>query len=722
MNNSGHPLHIKPPALLDRLKSYKRKNSAAPQIPPPSDLNATTAPSSSNRTDEMKDNKWTRKLAWNGLRTFLRVLEKSADVFGPLKSAAERLSQCAELFEESSRRRKGYEELGQKLDQMLGDLVPFVHNLTRMGPAMSASVKSLCNAIHMELKAIEGLDRTRLKRHLDIMDDSDELLERYQRIYGHVERLTLNANLEVWKTVDSESTNSRLRQLSPTADYAYNSRISDRVNRGPCTEGTRRAVLEKLMNWACNPSSESIYWLNGMAGTGKTIIAYSLCTDLDATGDLAANFFCSRSIPHCRDVHMIIPAIAYQLAQFSNPFRFALFKALEQDHDLHTRRLDIQFRSLIHNPIEEVKHALPPDLIVVIDALDECEDSGSVGKILELLTLRSLTSNLPIRFLISSRPDTEIYSRLMKPVEGNPDANLVLHTLDPAIVKEDIEKYLRYELADIPLEPLHWTKLINRCGVLFIYASTAVRYIREGHMIDSLDEALCMVLGLTQHNSDESMEALDGLYATILRAAFEKTHIQRMNRDRIKRLLLAVICVQEPVTVEVLARLLELRSGEQVRALLQPLSSVIHVVEETGAVVTLHASFTDYVLSDTGSRALYHCNPVMCHNDLALACLKQIRCNEVQFNICGIESSYIPDSGFDMERARQNTSLTLIYACRYWAAHLVLGGQINDITEALYDFLTARVLLWIELLNLIHGTKAGVGIISRVEEWCKVST
>src|ERR1051325_1691752 len=119
-----------------------------------------------------------------------------------------------------------------------------------------------------------------------------------------------------------------------------------------------------------------------MAGTGKTTISYPVCTELDNACQLGASFFCSRTIPECRQVKHIIPSIAYQLARFSFPYRCALVEALESDPDAHTRALNIQYEKLIVGPLSKVQGSLPTDFIVVIDALDECENENTVGYIL----------------------------------------------------------------------------------------------------------------------------------------------------------------------------------------------------------------------------------------------------------------------------------------------------------------------------------------------------
>src|SRR5947209_9640352 len=48
-----------------------------------------------------------------------------------------------------------------------------------------------------------------------------------------------------------------------------------------CHPGTRRELLEKIDRWAEHPTSRSIFWLNGMAGTGKSTISYTVAKRLN---------------------------------------------------------------------------------------------------------------------------------------------------------------------------------------------------------------------------------------------------------------------------------------------------------------------------------------------------------------------------------------------------------------------------------------------------------
>jgi Holliday junction resolvasome RuvABC ATP-dependent DNA helicase subunit len=53
-------------------------------------------------------------------------------------------------------------------------------------------------------------------------------------------------------------------------------------------------------------------WLNGLAGVGKTSIAFTVAEEMKKARRLAATFFFSHK--HAQSVAKIIPTIAYQLA------------------------------------------------------------------------------------------------------------------------------------------------------------------------------------------------------------------------------------------------------------------------------------------------------------------------------------------------------------------------------------------------------------------------
>ncbi|KIK55441.1 hypothetical protein GYMLUDRAFT_106348, partial [Collybiopsis luxurians FD-317 M1] len=140
-----------------------------------------------------------------------------------------------------------------------------------------------------------------------------------------------------------------------------------------CVEGTRVQILAEIEQWALGTDSLPGYWICGMAGTGKSTIAKSMCLILEAQNNLAGSFFCTRQIPECRDYRFIIPTLAYQLAHFSTNFNIRLRRLLNQDPDIVTKSPIVQVCKLLIEPwlacIEAREMASP---VIVLDALDEC--------------------------------------------------------------------------------------------------------------------------------------------------------------------------------------------------------------------------------------------------------------------------------------------------------------------------------------------------------------
>ncbi|CAE6420154.1 unnamed protein product [Rhizoctonia solani] len=673
----------------------------------------------SSSTPKINNQSGKGNIVWEGAKTLLTALESSSDAFGPLQSAVSGLAKCVDIYERAGQGRKDYDELKVKLDGLLADLAQHVTH--PMDPMMTNSVKLLCSNIEAELKGMEDNQARKFGQRLaDAMDSQDEIIERYRRIHDYLERLMLNANLSMlnanWniqKAINEQTTELRLKWMVPALSAIYHSAESDIVKRGGCAPGTREPQINLLLEWARDSDAGRTCWMNGMAGTGKTTIAYTVCGELDGAFELGASFFCSRAISECRQVKHIIPSISYQLARFSLPFRCALDKVLGLDPDAHTRALRIQHQKLIVEPLMEVQRSLPTDFIVVIDALDECEDESSLGQILDLLL--SSKQSLPIRFLVSSRPETEIYERLA----GN--TRLVLHELDSVIVKADVEAYMRQELQNVPLTDVQWSGLLERCGVLFIYASTTCRLIQQGHRMKTLDEAVDTVLSpVTMPTQRSSKNVIDELYSTILISAFDESRMSPENRVRMRNVLETVICAQEPMSLGALSGILRLKSSDQVEALLQPLRSVLNITISTGVVTTLHASFLDFMLTFNRS-TIFHCSPDIRHMVLAESCLQMIDGAEPKFNICGLPSSYLPDEKVENlgKLVKQKISPGLLYACRYWSIHLSLGNFNDKTVDFVRNFFLARLFIWMEVLNLTKNMRFGTSASQVAEKWCR---
>ncbi|KAG8704998.1 hypothetical protein FRC08_001906 [Ceratobasidium sp. 394] len=624
---------------------------------------------------------------WAELKTFASLLGKGAAIFGPLKGALDDVLACIETFESVTKNREDYQRLRTDLNALLHDLPGYFGESTP--PEMRSSIVDLAKGINRELDFIQKKQGEHgVRPYILANTNAEEVLACYRRIRGQFERFTLNADISTWKIVAEQTMEAHLKNLPNSPDAMYRSAKSSNL-RGGCTPETRVQVLEQLRDWAYDGESEKIYWMNGMAGTGKTTIAYSLCERLERTQQLAASFFCSRQLPECRDVDRIVPTISYQLARFSRPFRYAVSAVLEKNPDVHNQLLPDQFTRLILEPLNRIKDTLPTDLIIVIDALDECDGDGG-DEILDVLL--SSVQELPVKFFVASRPEAKILDRM-----GNRDGRhteLRLHELAHSSVQEDIRGYLTTKFKSSPMSVSadKLGTLIERSGVLFIYAATVIRYIGRDNFARGA-KRLEEVLSVSSGSSSGSDKGIDALYTAILKAAFDDPDLPESDRAEMKLILGTIIYAQEPLSLEVIADLLGLDGGESVQAALRPLRSVLHVSDTTHIVATLHESFPEY-LGNEGRSNRFYCDTKEQNARLARLCFDRINTSSPPFNICNLESSYVFDKDVPdlVNRVKKAISEGLFYACRYWDAHLRLAEEAQDIADTLFDFLSNRLL------------------------------
>src|SRR5882762_9027111 len=85
-------------------------------------------------------------------------------------------------------------------------------------------------------------------------------------------------------------------------------------DRRGCLRGTRKDVLWEIERWLTGEQEQHVFWLNGLAGTGKSTIAQTVAETAFADGKLGASFFCSRDFADRCNLHAIFPTLAFQLA------------------------------------------------------------------------------------------------------------------------------------------------------------------------------------------------------------------------------------------------------------------------------------------------------------------------------------------------------------------------------------------------------------------------
>ncbi|CAE6449608.1 unnamed protein product, partial [Rhizoctonia solani] len=509
--------------------------------PPPDSTDAPVVVDSDETATTIKN------AVWMGLKTSLQGLRDNPGVFSHLSLAAGILLECFEGMETAARNQGDYEDLAKELASLSGSLAEFIK-------APTPFTKSISNVeLDIEQQAKEIKDRmTRgtAGRFLAAKEDEEDVVKRYRRIQSLFRQLQLNLSMSAWSIANKNLVNTQLDGLNAVKQATYDSTLSSAVNRRKCTEGTRTKVLSGLDAWSDDGNAPTVYWMNGMAGTGKTTIACTFSERLERRELLAASFFCTRTSADCRDVSRIVPTIAYQLARYSIPFQSALYDILEKEPDAGSKNIEKQFERLLRDPLQKAKDAMPKNPVVVIDALDECDDHAGVEGMLNMLF--RYAPDIPLKFLVTSRPEPEIHKRMNAYSQSRTVVHL--HDIESSLVQADIALYLKEELVSLSLSPAQISQLVDQSGSLFIYAATLVRYIQSGERRSNAVKRLQSVLSMTPEATRRHAD-IDKLYTTVLQSALNEEEVEDDEMEDIRVVLRTVLFAQEPISVETVATL-----------------------------------------------------------------------------------------------------------------------------------------------------------------------
>ena len=494
-----------------------------------------------------------------------------------------------------------------------------------------------------------------------------------------------------------------------------------------CMAGTREQILDELEGWAIDDAAPKVCWLNGMAGTGKTSIAHTLSERLDEKQMLGASFFCSRSASQeVRDASLIIPTIAAKLSQASPPLRSAMVQTIEKEPDVGSMHiLSKQFCLLL---VEPIQRALGPSVktykIVVIDALDECTNLGTVEKLVQSVV--DYTPDLPLKFFISSRETTKFLNAFHHNPTHRPKI-LSLHNVERPVVQKDIKLYLQASLSDIvqrSSQPGPWPLpneleiLLERADRLFIYAATVVRFLGEDD--GDFGIRLAHITRLTPARMDTGV--IDSLYNDIMEKAFHC----RLLPDEVsarREIVSAIIFLLAPLSTNTIASLLSMASS-QPRTHLAPFQSVIHVpTADTTPVTNFHASFPDFIVDSTRCQK-HHLDASEGHQKLAVKCLRWLN-QSLKRNICNLYTN----KTLSPSRVPNAIPEALPYCCLHWASHLAhaLAGTlahtaVNEIRRLVSEFVDDHLLHWFECLSALRELESGIKSLDTANEAISVCT
>lgn len=485
-------------------------------------------------------------------------------------------------------------------------------------------------------------------------------------------------------------------------------------------------LLQDVSKWANDPDSRVIFWLNGMAGTGKSTISRTISETFADENRLGASFFFKRGEADRGSLAKFFTTIAADMVQRQPAFAPRVKEAIDAEPGISTKSASDQFRKLIIGPLSSIPRdsGLMSPVVIVVDALDECDQDGDIELLIRLISHSSQPAFPKLKFFLTSRPELPL--RLgFKKIEGAYE-DLILHEVPATIIENDIFTFLEHELSNVRKDynlskpddlklPDSWPEksnieiLMKMAVPLFIFASTTCRFIADRKHGDP-QRQLQRVL---QYETKSTGSRLNATYLPVLDQQIDGLSDREKGEvvEEFRAIIGTIIVLANPLSIAALSRMLEIPK-EIIANRLEMLYSVLSVPSSLNMPVRLlHLSFRDFLLdSETRNQTPLWVDERQAHEKIRDHCLRVL--DNLKSDICDLKVPSTPTSVIPRSIVNAHLSPELQYACLYLVSHarqsgtqLVDGGPVTK-------FLLRHFLHWLEALSLMGRTREIIGFIN----------
>jgi len=502
----------------------------------------------------------------------------------------------------------------------------------------------------------------------------------------------------------------------------YNSYGDDHIT---CHPATRVDLLHDIHDWARDPHSESIFWLSGWAGIGKSTISRTVAEWLAGQGglggvDLGASFFFKRGESDRGSASRFFPTIARELVLKIPGLDASVAEVVTQDPLIFDKALGEQFDKLIYQPLRQMNFIASGSstFIVIVDALDECEKERDVKVIIDLWSRLAHLTTVCLKLFLTSRPELPIQLGFRN-ISTAVHQDMVLQDAVPhTTIQHDILIFLEDAFGKIRnsynLDPLPGTRLdrdwpgdktlqalVDMAVPLFIIAATICRFVDDPDWDPR--ERLETILQSPSIGRSEQMAQTYLPVLTQLSARLKNSHDKDKLHQEFRMIVGSIVSLAEPLSIQSLAVLLNI-SPDTIALRLRPLHSVLRIPKDSDTPIrTLHLSFNEFLLSNQLQLEPFGVNGQTTHRMLLSKCLQLLsRPGGLQENLCELEYPGKPRREIDQTMINDRLSPAFQYACQYWIQHVEHGKvEIHD-QDDVHIFLQKHFLHWLEAMSLIN--------------------
>jgi NACHT domain len=466
-----------------------------------------------------------------------------------------------------------------------------------------------------------------------------------------------------------------------------------------------------------------------LAGTGKSTVARTVARKYFERKRLGASFFFSRGGGDVSHAGKFFTSIAVQLANNAPCLQRYICDAIRDHGDIASQSLRDQWCQLLFRPLSKLDgNSSPSSFILVIDALDECDDDSNVQMILQLLAEAWSLKTVRLRVFMTSRPEIPIRHGFYQIPQAGRNY-FILHDVSPEIVDNDISVLLVHDLrliahelsmgADWPGEQVVRRLVQKACG-LFIWAAIACRFIRAGpfaeRRLHTLLEGSTIAFTPKMH--------LGEIYSTVLKTSVRPSYMEQEKQwlySMLREILGTIVVLFSPLSAGALSRLLPV-TQQDLDQTLKDLHAILDIPKDQTRPLRLHhPSFRDFLLNtDICGDQNFRVDKKQAHRTLTASCIR-LMSTSLRQDICGMGAPSVLVTDIESSQVEHCLSSEVQYACLYWVQHLQKGGaQLYDNCHV-HEFLQVYLLHWLETLSWMRKISEGILAITSLVSIALVS-
>ncbi|OCK95360.1 ankyrin, partial [Cenococcum geophilum 1.58] len=343
------------------------------------------------------------------------------------------------------------------------------------------------------------------------------------------------------KRVELSQEERKCLQVLRTSGYEqFKDRNPDRL-KGTCQWFLQHKHFQK---WR-ESNSSSLLWVSADPGCGKSVLSKSLAdNDLKGTeARVTCYFFFKDDNKEQKSVTSALSALLHQL--FSQKQLLIHYAML--DYTAEGNRLPQSFHKLWNILIKATTDLKAGEVVCILDALDECEESGRYEIISALNAFyKKVTSskeNLSkLKFLVTSRPYLDIERRFTKLTHDFPTIRLQGEKESEAISRE-INIVIKWRIAnlgpELNLDDLEQSTLedglLSMTNRTYLWSKLIFDIIRDE--IELSSTKLKEIIGTLPSTVDQAYEAI-------------LSRIRDRERPRAQKLLRIIVAAKRPLTLQ----------------------------------------------------------------------------------------------------------------------------------------------------------------------------